>query len=420
MKKIIVALFIVVMTCSAVFAADEPIAKYDSINFAFHPTMPRYNAMGQSGLAYMSRMDSFFSNPAVLGNDGFGLSIPNFSVTLYNVKKLVTDSEAMDILEKQFKGTSTKEENDKLLMKILENLGKGYNDVMDIDAGLAVKMGFFGIGGNVQIKVHGLNSGSSFVSQKLIPEINTAQTVAFGFKPVDTDIISVSIGVSAHAVYKVYFKELGANEALVLKDDSEALLWKSPVMSGYAFPVDAGVTVGFLNDMINISLTANNLNGTYKMKSYTSVGDFADTVSEGAVGKKPVGHVTNDSVAFTVETPWTLNFGFAFTPDIAVLKPVITADFIDMSDLVKKIGSDSFKPSDLLLHLNAGVELGLFDILTVRAGVNRGYMALGCGMWLPGIQIDASYGWQEFGKQLGDKPVDSLTIRFNLGLDKKK
>ena len=72
-----------------------------------------------------------------------------------------------------------------------------------------------------------------------------------------------------------------------------------------------------------------------------------------------------------------------------------------------------------VLHLNLGAEFGLFDILTVRGGINRGYLSLGAGIWLPFMQIDASYGWQEFGNQIGDKPVDSLTIKFSLGYDKK-
>ena len=63
--------------------------------------------------------------------------------------------------------------------------------------------------------------------------------------------------------------------------------------------------------------------------------------------------------------------------------------------------------------------LGLFDVLTVRGGINRGYLSVGAGLNLYFMQVDASYGWQEMGNQLGDKPVDSLTIKFSLGYDKK-
>ena len=97
-----------------------------------------------------------------------------------------------------------------------------------------------------------------------------------------------------------------------------------------------------------------------------------------------------------------------------------------MFELCKSFGSwlkdkdnSDFRASDLLLHLNLGAEVGLFDILTVRGGVNRGYLSIGAGLWLPFMQVDASYGWQEFGNQIGDKPVDSLTIKFSLGYDKK-
>lgn len=95
-------------------------------------------------------------------------------------------------------------------------------------------------------------------------------------------------------------------------------------------------------------------------------------------------------------------------------------DLIDMYALVQSMVDDfdSFRWSDLLLHLNAGAEINLFNIISARAGVNRGFMSVGAGIWLPFAQVDASYGWQEFGVELGDKPVDAVTIKFNLGYDK--
>ncbi len=240
-------------------------------------------------------------------------------------------------------------------------------------------------------------------------------------KIIDTNALTLSAGVSGHFVYKAYFKGVDGGKIvdLMSKDQMmEALKWETPVMGGWAVPIDLGVTLGIIDDQLLFSATANNINGVYHMKSYSGIGYLINSFSNGAIPGEPEGE-KKDSVEFDVSTPWTLNFGVAFAPDIAVLNPVITLDLIDMFELCKSFGSEYFRASDLLLHMNVGAEFGLFDILTVKGGINRGYISLGTSLWLPFMEVSAAYGWQEFGEEIGDKPVDSLTISFNIGYDKK-
>ncbi len=425
MKKLLIAMMIFVVAVSSVFAATQEKIIYDegdyALNFAFQPTLSRYNAMGQSGLALQSRIDSFFSNPAVIAKNGFAFTVPNVSLTVYNLEKVVSDPETMDLLDKIVKGSSSNSEKVKLATALLSNLGTGRNVLATMDMGFAVKLGIFGFGTNAQVKLHGLNYGTSVGSQSIIPEINVAQTIALGLKLLDTNALSLSAGIAVHGVYKTYLKGIDASTAASFMgggDVGDTLLWNTPAMGGYAIPFDIGVNLGLLDDVLTVSATANNINGIYYMKSYSALGDIINSVSKGAVAE-PEGHESLDSEDFKIRTPWSLNFGVAFTPDVPVLNPVVTADLVDMFELIKSFGSSDFRASDLLLHLNLGAEFGLFDILTVRGGINRGYLSLGAGLWLPFMQVDASYGWQEFGNQIGDKPVDSLTIRFSLGYDKK-
>ncbi len=421
MKKVLITLLIVMMACASVFADKEPAATYEDIDFAFQPTMARFDAMGQSGLALMNRNDSYFTNPAVLANRGFALQLPTVSLSFYNVQKLVADEEVPELVKEAINGDSDAMMS--LGTKVLENLGSGYNTVMKTDIGLGIKLGIIGLGTNVQVKMHSLNAGTSLASTKLVPEVNAAQTLALGLKFIDTDNFSLSAGVAGHFVYKVYFKAIGANDVLDLMDSDDAMqtiLWDSPVMGGYAIPIDAGVTVGLFGDQFTVSATANNINGVYHMKSFSGAGDLVNSISKRTM-TPPEEHVSKDSEEFEVKTPWTLNFGAAFAPDIPVLKPVVTADLIDMYGLVSSMikDYDSFRWSDLLLHLNAGAEVNLIKVISARAGVNRGFMSVGAGIWLPFAQVDVSYGWQEFGDQLGDKPVDCVTVKFNLGYDNR-
>ena len=423
MKKAIIILLIALIAGSFAFADDVPKVDpvtYEDINFAYQPGLARYDAMGQSGLALPSRLDSFYTNPAALSKSGFALNLPSFSFTWYNLEKLVNDPDAVAIIERIIKGNPSDEDAITLAQKFLNNLGGGRNMIAKLDMDVSLKLGMLGLGTNVQVKIHSLNQGSSWASTSVIPEVNAAQTVALGVELLDTGALSLSAGVAVHGVYKAYYKALNGSTIVdLMKSDNigETLLWATPVMGGYAIPFDVGVTLGLLNDTMTISATANNLNGKYHMKSFGGAGDLVNSISKGAV-KVPAGHISGESVDFDVETPWSLNFGFAFAPNVPGLNPVVTADLVDMYELIRSFSSTDFRASDLLLHLNLGAELGVFNIVKVRAGVNRGYLSVGAGIWLPFMAVDATYGWQEFGKEIGDKAVDSLTIKFTLGYDK--
>ena len=411
----------VLAACAFVFAADEPPVVYDDINFAFQPTLARYDAMGQSGIALPTRLDSFFTNPANLGvKRGFAVSVPSFSFTMYNIQPMVSDPDAMENFNALIAGDS--DAAVPFATKYLENLGSGRNMISKIDIGVALKLGVIGAGTNVQIKLHTLNEGTSVASQNVIPEVNVAQTVGLGLKIIDTDFFSFSAGASVSAVYKAYFKGIGGSKILDLiggdSDPDKVLLWDTPVMGGYAIPFNLGITFGLFEDQLTLSATANNLNGKFYMKSYTGAGYLVNSYFEGTIEVPDDAPVARDSVDFEVETPWTLNFGAAFAPKMNAIQPVITADLIDMFELIKSFNQESFRASDLLLHLNLGAELGLFQIVKARVGVNRGFLSVGAGVWLPFAELDASYGWQEFGEELGDHPVDSFTVKFSIGYDK--
>ena len=104
MKKLAIALFLVLAVSFFAFAEDEPAVTYDDIDFSFSPTMTWYDAMGQSGLALPERLDSFFTNPAAIQGKGFRLDLPSVALTFYNLEKLVSDLEAVDIFNKMIKG----------------------------------------------------------------------------------------------------------------------------------------------------------------------------------------------------------------------------------------------------------------------------------------------------------------------------
>ena len=433
MKKIIIVLLTLILCSSFVFAEDavataEPVIDYteEVENFAFQPTLSRYDAMGQSGLAVASRTDAFYTNPAALAEGRFVLSVPSVSFTYYNLQKVVSDASQRNLISSILEGSAS--DNDKLLLaeKLVKNLGNGYNVLAKVDAAINFTVGSFGFGTNAQVKLHTWADGTSnLTNTTIIPEVNLAQTVGFGMNIIKTNSFKLQAGISAHFVYKAYLKgqnaetvsDLLITDADKTEEAKKHFLWESPLMAGFSVPFDVGLTFSFADVAVRFSVTANNLNGTYYMKSYSSAGDFVNsTLNEDVIKNVPEGHKANKSTDFELTTPWTLNAGFAFAPNI-FSKPQLSVDVVDILDLCEDFNKETFQPSDILLHLNAGVEVTL-AVLNLRAGINRGYASVGVGLGIIGVRIDAAYGWQEFGAEIGDKPVDSFTIRVNLGYDK--
>lgn len=427
MKRILIALLVMALALPSLLAADVGVEQYaGSSDSAFAATSSRIDAMGDSGIAAPGRMDSFLANPAALAQKRFGISLPSFSVTMYNLQALLSDPDDAQIIADIMADPSTLDDQSKmtkLLQDMVENVGAGRNEFLTTDASLGLALGNLGIGLIAQEKLHTIASGSSNIANVyFVPEMNIGATVALGFRVIDADAVNLDIGASGSFIYKAYAKKTGAADfiSIMSSDDSsdaamKKLMWDTPVMGGWAMPLNAGVTAGFIGNTLRVSAVARDINSVYHMKSYASAGDLINSFYSGAV-EPPAGHVSGTSVDFEITAPWSLTFGVAWVPDLPVVNPVITADLVDMLDIVT--GREKFEWKNLMLHLNAGAEVSLLKTFALRVGVNRGYMSLGAGILLPGLNLEASYGWQEFGEVLGDKPVDSFTVRINLGYDK--
>lgn len=417
MKRLIFVCLLLSVTLTGLFAS-VPVVRYDDIDFSFRPTQTRFNAMGQASLSSPTRTEAMFVNPALLAERGFSLNIPSLTITLYNVHANASDQGVRDDIKAVFKGNADSTTYVDLLQRVAGHLGTGYNLVSSIDTGIGFKIGQFAFGTDIQVREHSLRNGNSILATTIIPELNVSGSLGFGFDVVRTGTAKLSIGISAHAVIKQYYKGMpvSAISDIILSDNTiQTMLWDEPVMGGYAFPIDIGLNFD-AGDSFRFSVTANNLNGKYRMKSCSSLGDSLERYKIN-LPEKPEGHSPEEGEDFMIETPWELNAGFSIKGG-SFLHPTVAVSVVDMISLVDEIKDQKAGKENILLHLNAGLELDLFEFLSIKGGINRGYLSAGAGINLPGLRIDASYGWQEFGKMIGDKPVDALSVRVNIGYDK--
>ncbi|HCG63680.1 MAG: hypothetical protein CVV48_00535 [Spirochaetae bacterium HGW-Spirochaetae-4] len=414
-KKLIISLLVLLLVGSSLFAYTFPDFYYPLTSF--RPISARTEAMGGAGLSTASGADAFFMNPANLASRRFSLYLPAVSVTVFNPKAIIDSGIIEDIQENEDPDTLATT----VVNKYMGIVSAGRGEVVTTDVAMSFTGGGFGIGMQVQEQLHTYSTDGQLTSDKIIAEINAAASVGFGFRlDFIPEILSVDVGATARPTYKAYSNKIGANEIINIADDddpAQKFMSEYPVAAGWAVPVDVGVNVN-LPVGLRVSAVARNLNGKYTMTQYDVSGDWVNEMME-FMGSDPAYTGTpGTTTEYEYTVPWTLDFGFGWIPELGglgrLLRPSFAFDLVDVVTLAESMETDE---DAYLNHLRFGAEAKLFSMVDVRAGINQGYLSLGVGLDLFVIHIDASYYWREYGAEIGDKPIDALTVRFNLGVD---
>jgi hypothetical protein len=346
------------------------------------------------------------------------------SVTLFNPKAIIDEGLIESLMDMDG-------EDETAIIgvanKFFNTIEAGRGEVLTTDIALGFTAGGLGLGINVQEQLHTYSDDGSITEDKLLAEINAGLSLGFGYRiDVVPDILSIDVGANVRFNYKAYTGLIGAEELFTwLGDDSEDILQllmrEAPLAAGWAIPLDFGVNVN-LPVGFKVSAVARDINGTYKMQDYKKVGLWVNEMTDliGVPEKLYDGEAgPGDVTEFEHEVPWKLDFGIGWAPSFGKLdnfiKPTIGVDLVDTITMFEKMEEDQ---NVFWNHFRAGAEVKLLSILDLRAGFNQGYFSVGVGLDLFAIRLDASYYWREYGVDIGDKPIDALTVKVNLGFDR--
>ena len=411
-KHIFLLLLVLSMVAAPLLAGDDysPTNKvYAQTAEPFAGTSVRVMGMGGAGLGVRGYHDSFLFNPANLAKSGFKFTFPSVTVTAYNPKAILESGAIEDFEE------GTESSMLRGAQKLLATINQDYGDVLTTDLSTTVTLGSLGLSLQVQERLMSYKSGADSLSANLIAQVTAAATAGLGFRiDLVPDSISIDLGVSAQAVYKAYLKAQSASSITDMIEDggdpSVKFLNETPLIAGYALPLSAGVNLN-LPLGLTVSAVARNLLGDYTMNTYSSVNDWGEEVLRTRFTDDSSTGTTSD--AWTLETPWTLDAGLTWAPRMgALIRPTLAVDVVDVMSLSGKTDDDLKRAFFEQSRLGASVRvLSLFDF---RYGLNAGYQSVGVGFDLLIFHIDAAYYTQEYGKNIGDNPIDALSVRFSL------
>ena len=410
MKKIFTVLLIALMCFSALSAEETSAvdfkkefkdeyaassAAYLNAGSRFAPTNARMAGMGGAGLSLVEAEYGLFVNPASLAEGKLRISLPSVSVTLYH---------AYDALKKDSNGKNLFDkiggDKDTLVAAVLNVVGTELAPLAsaDVSASLVLPFGLgIGLYGRDTIYTY---SGTA-VDQL---DVSLALGYAYGLNLGD---FRVSAGVTAKMNVLAFNQRLKVATVIKSEDIKEMSM---NVAVGYSVPViDFGVTGEWKkgpND-ISASLVVSNLFSKYRMGIVnTSINGVGETVKS---------DIKYDD--FTIKTKPSVDFGLGYEFESSFVDFAVAADLTDLVGMFSSLkGGEAGRV--ILRHLNTGVEVSLIDTFAFRAGMSSGYFTVGTAIDLFALRIEAAYYWNEMGTAAGERGLDGLTIRFNLGYER--
>ncbi len=410
----VLVLFMIAAPLLAVSAYDPTTnAIYAQVAEPFVGTSVRLLGMGGAGLGVRGYYDSFLINPANIVKSGFKFSAPAVTITAYNPQAILESGAIDDFLE----GTDSSMLSG--AQKFLGTIDTGYGDVLTTDVSTSLSIGSLGLALQAQERLMSYKTGSDSLSTNLIAQVTAAATAGLGFRiGIVPDAVSIDVGVTAQAIYKGFYEAQSASTITAMMSDSSSdpateFTNNTPIVAGYALPISAGVNLN-LPVGLTVSAAAKNFNGNYTMTTYTSLNDWAQEV----LGERLVTDSTDNPTniledAWTIESDWRLDAGLTWAPNIgSLIRPTLAVDVVDVMAMEGLQGDDLKRAFFEQTRLGASVRLlGLVD---VRAGLSQGYRAIGVGLDVLVIHVDAAYYSIEYGENIGDKPIDAVSLRFSL------
>ena len=403
MKKIFSILLVLILCSAFLFAeAKEDFLKdysnnpnaYTNIGKKFKPTNAVFMGMGGAGVALLDGESAIFYNPASLSEGRFKLSVPSVGVTLYHPSAfLEKDSSGKSLVDKIKDGENV----GNLVTPILTAIGTSFAPLLKVDAAVSLSLPL-GLG----VGVYTSDTIYTY-SGTIINEIDASVALGYAYK-FRLGSFNISTGASARFNALAFNRRIDGTEiasAISKKDYNMDLV----VASGWAPLVDLGVTAEWKGLSMAVVLSDINLTG-YKLQ--------IDETTLSNITKSVLTFDKNEDLKIK-GTP-DLTFGFGYTLDTSIFSLRAALDLTDCIPLLN--GDVKFNKRTLLKRVNAGLELGLFDTVMVRGGLNSGYYTVGASFDLFVFRVDAAYYWIEMGESAGERGLDGLTIRFNLGYNR--
>lgn len=354
----------------------------------FVPVSPEIMGQGGAFIADAHGYNALFYNPA-----GFARPEGSFTITDTTAWVYANPARFLDSI-----GNAGTEEITDFVNQEITSGGLGY--------GFSQGIGY--VGG-------GLGLGAAFIMDSYLygPTALGAEgdmTFTLGFiaglgAPVDLLGIKFNLGADVRPMIRLHAPfahdtALDMLNAAMSGGDILSSFNSVNTMHGFGLGIDLGVIAELGN--LNVGLSIRDFLGTSFKYTENNFETIMDSLKSSGSFPDSGAQVTDD-----YHIPMDVGVGIAYYPDWGLMDALIEPSFYaDLQDIIGVI-RDKRSPWTLL-HL--GTKVRLLSFLTLRAGLNQGYITLGGGINLLFLDLNIALFTREMGKHLGDRPNSGMTL----------
>ena len=381
MKRILLILVILAIAASGTFG--------QTAITGVTPKDARSMGMGGTFRVFSDGYSSFFGNPAGFAGQG-SLTLADVSTWAYIKPTTSTINDVQNLINGSM--------SDSELLTMLGNM-IGQNG---FGAGTSVGLGWagkgFALGANVILDAP---IGGAFPLGTKVAAVSQADGVlGFGI-PIKLGIVGLKIGLDGRVFYRLNAPSGGWTfidiaTGLMGGGSTDTLLQSLKLYGGYGVAADAGAVLNVGPVLFGFSVR--DLGMAFKMKEI-SVYDL----TTGGFNAIPF----NGTLPFTLTPQYAAGVGIRLFEN-GLFEPSVYAEVDDPIYLVSHISSFT---TDIFMKLHAGAQLRLLRFLTVRGGLNKGWISVGAGIDLALLEIDAAVFTEEMGLYPGNKGRTGISVQ---------
>jgi hypothetical protein len=353
-----------------------------------YPTLTPKNAksMGMGGVfsSVMTSEFSFFGNPAAFANKKGSFTLLSADTWAY----VKPTSANIDTLMAVASGE----------MSAMSAIPSLMPDNGGVGGGASVGFGFAGkgLGLGVFITTDEYANGRDLPGAKLTSDTEASAVIGIGV-PINLGSLRLSVGGDLRPFYRIRSDEIGLSDAVAVIDQGQdAMLGALVVNSGFGLAMDLGATLEL--GSLAFGLSIRDIAPSFPVWS----GSGLDLYNYLVKGTLPP---TADSADTAVFVP-NLTAGFSWKPRFipGLFQPSLYLEIQDPVSVIKE------KESVYNL-LHAGAEIKILNFITLRGGINKGWLSVGAGMKLFFVDLNASVFTEELGTLPGDNPRSGIAVQ---------
>ena len=389
MKRIILLLTVATLFSVSLFAQEviyEP---------KFQPQSPEIMAQGGSYTANAHAFHSLYTNPAGFSTGKSSLTLAAANPWVY----LFPDEDTIAALEvvssDPLQGVSA-------LNDVLTSSGTG----------LGAQVGFGFVGGGFGLGAIVMNDTFAYGQNTLGVTVDTGITAAIiaGVSfPIKLGPFTLTPGGAVRPMYRMRAYDVGISSIMGLlapgegEPEGEVDTGGDDVLAGMGLGIDLGLNFNY--GPLTAALAIRDLGGT--QFDFGSM-SFDEAIASFEEGILPEGE-TIPETEYQFIIPASIHFGLLFHPDLGRIKsffdPYLHAEYIET------VGSED---EPLFSKLHVGAEIRLLQMLSLRAGLNQGYVTLGLGVKLLFLEAHVAYFGRELGSFPGERQGQGVTAEVAL------